>query len=275
MKNHILIYTFILITFPFYSWAQKNLLNEKKIGVIQSNSIVPKDPTDVSKRKIKYYHVEEIYDLKFGSHQTVYDVSNPKLIPTYDLGPNNKRIVTPIYDKEETIVETTIKSNTLKKIDGSNTLSIADSLKKTNTADLQLENTITIAPSLSQKEQQNKTPINLNSSNLVQNSTKLSFTDTPKKAPESSYVDIIKTYEGVVEKGFETLDILKKLANSFFFNNELEKAEKYYTKLFFKTTDLEPEYYYRYSVALKSIGQTQKADEFLKKFKQLSITTKE
>jgi hypothetical protein len=33
---------------------------------------------------------------------------------------------------------------------------------------------------------------------------------------------------------------------------------------------LEPEYYYRYSISLKAVGEEQKASEILKKYNQLS-----
>ena len=91
-----------------------------------------------------------------------------------------------------------------------------------------------------------------------------------KQYESLAYIDAAKTYERVAEKGYESIDMLKKMGDSYFFNDELDKAEKCYGKLFSKTSDLEPEYYYRYSIALKSIGKTDKANEYLKKFNQLS-----
>jgi tetratricopeptide (TPR) repeat protein len=270
MKNKILVYIIIINSLPFNSWAQKIPLNEKKIERVQNNAPILSAKIDVPARKVKYYHVEEIIDLKFGGHKTVYNVTNPKFIQTYDLGPNSKRIITPVFEEGEQLFETITKSDALKKIENSAKLSITDTPKKIDSSDLDLENKKIVTPAPAQKEQLDKVPIILNSLNEVENSNKLSITDTPKKVDTSAYIDIIKTYESVVEKGYETLEILKKLANSYFFDNELEKAEKYYRKLFSKTTDLEPEYYYRYSVALKSIGQIEKSNEFLKKFNQLS-----
>ncbi|PWA09123.1 tetratricopeptide repeat protein [Flavobacterium laiguense] len=314
MKNRILVYILLISSIPFNSWAQKNILNEKKIGESQTNSPIQSDQIDTPPaRKIKYYHVEEVYDLKSGGHKTTYNVSDPKLIQTYDLGPNNKRIITPVY--RDPIVETVKKSDPSKRIKNPARLAIANTSKKTDPSDLESgaktiatpalaqkekldesafksdpSNTIKnstqlaiadpsrlepddkniITPALAQKEKLVENAFKLGSSNTIKNSAQLVITDTPKKVDTSAYIDIIKTYEGVAEKGYETLDILKKLGNSYFFDNELEKAEKYYTKLFRKTTDLEPEYYYRYSVALKSIGQIEKSKEFFKKFNQLS-----
>jgi tetratricopeptide (TPR) repeat protein len=270
MKKQIFVCIIIISSLPFNSWAQKIPLNEKKIGGAQTNSPILIDKTNSPARKIKYYHVEEIVDLVFGGHKTVYNVTNPELIQTYDLGPNSKRIITPIFEKGEQVVETIIKQDALKKIENSAKLSITDIPKKIESYNLDLKNKEIVTPAAAQKEQLDEAPIKLNTLNKIENSTKLSINDTPKKVDISAYIDIIKTYEGVVEKGYETLDILKKLANSYYFNNELEKAEKYYRKLFNKTTDLETEYYYRYSISLKSIGQIEKSKEFLTKFNQLS-----
>src|SRR6478609_1314964 len=93
---------------------------------------------------------------------------------------------------------------------------------------------------------------------------------TVKKADQKysnyAYIDAIKTYEHVAEKGYKSVDMFKKLANACYFNSELEKAAKWYGELFAMTQDVEPEYYYRYSQSLKSVGQYAKADEMLAKF---------
>lgn len=221
MKN-IEIFCFLLTCiFSSNSWAQNTaiVLNDIKLSATQSNILMMKDKTHTPNRRIKYYHVEEITTMKFGGYKTVYDVSNPKLIRTYDLGTNSKRIVTPVF------------------VDGD-----------------QLEKSI------------------LNSDTLLRSSnpSKILFSDAPKKTDSYASIDVIKTYERVAEKGFESLDMIKKLANSYFFNDEFDKAEKYYTKIFAKTTDIEPEYYYRYSITLKSVGKMEKSNEYLKKFNQLS-----
>src|SRR6187549_1215302 len=87
-----------------------------------------------------------------------------------------------------------------------------------------------------------------------------------KKYSQYAYIDAVKTYESVAEKGYKSVDMFKKMANACYFNSELEKAAKWYGELFAMTQDVEPEYYYRYSQSLKSIGQYAKADEMLAKF---------
>jgi tetratricopeptide (TPR) repeat protein len=91
-----------------------------------------------------------------------------------------------------------------------------------------------------------------------------------KKSDNFAYIDAVKTYKRVTDKGYKSPEMLKKMGNAYFFNEELDKAAKYYGELCDMTTDLEPEYYYRYSIALKAIGENEKASENLKKFNQLS-----
>lgn len=92
-----------------------------------------------------------------------------------------------------------------------------------------------------------------------------------KKYDNYAYIDAIKTYEKVAEKGYKSADMFKKLGNSYYFNAELEKAARWYGELFaMNTTDLEPEYYFRYAQSLRSIGQNDKANELLELFNKKS-----
>ncbi|PKB18925.1 hypothetical protein [Flavobacterium sp. 5] len=223
MKNKILLYVLIIGLSSFNCWSLQSQisLNEKKLQASKNSSSTTNAQGKPPTKKIKYYHVEETVTLKFGGYKTVYDVINPNIINTYDLGPNGSRTITPVYEDEVQIQheEPTIKSDTVMNI---------------------------------------KKPASI------------SISDAPKKKDSYAYIDVIKTYERVADKGYESVDMLKKVGNSYFFNDEFEKAEKCYSKLFSITTDVEPEYYYRYSITLKSMGNIQKSDEFLKKFNQLS-----
>lgn len=91
-----------------------------------------------------------------------------------------------------------------------------------------------------------------------------------KKYDKYNYVDAIKTYERIAAKGYKSVDLFQKLGNSYYFNSELAKANKYYTELFALKEEIAPEYYYRYSQCLKSVGDYKKADEMLTKFNQKS-----
>ncbi len=88
-------------------------------------------------------------------------------------------------------------------------------------------------------------------------------------------IDVIKTYERVAGKGYKSVDMFKKIANSYYSNFEPEKSVSWYCELFAMTSNLEFEYYYRYAESLKSIGQNEEAYQLLKKFDQKEIAIKE
>src|SRR6187402_44614 len=109
-------------------------------------------------------------------------------------------------------------------------------------------------------------------SNYAQNA-KVSRAD--KKYDNYAYIDAIKTYERIVEKGYESQDIYQKLGNAYFFNSELDQAVKWYDRLFVLTSDVDPVYYYRYAYCLRSTGDIAKANEMLKIYVEKSGSNKE
>jgi tetratricopeptide (TPR) repeat protein len=93
---------------------------------------------------------------------------------------------------------------------------------------------------------------------------------TDKKIVKYVYVDVIKTYERVAEKGYRSVDMFKKIGDSYYSNFELDKAARWYCELFAMTYDLEPKYYYQYAKSLNFIGQNDTAIEILEKLNQKS-----
>ena len=87
-----------------------------------------------------------------------------------------------------------------------------------------------------------------------------------KQYEKYAYIDAIKTYVRVYNRGYKSPEMLQKLANAYYFNGELEKAAKYYGELFTLTEDLEPEYFFRYAQSLRSIKEYDKADAMMAKF---------
>ncbi|MBD3581169.1 OmpA family protein [Flavobacterium selenitireducens] len=81
-----------------------------------------------------------------------------------------------------------------------------------------------------------------------------------------AYIDAIKTYERLADKGYKNAEMFKKLANSYYFNAQFDKAAKWYDELFAMTTDVEPELYYRYSQSLKATGNYAKSDDMMNAF---------
>ena len=87
-----------------------------------------------------------------------------------------------------------------------------------------------------------------------------------KEYNQYAYVDAISIYEKVAESGFKDEKMFQRLGNAYYFNAELTKAVKWYDALFSLNSQQEPEYYYRYSQALKSIGDYAKSDKMLEAF---------
>lgn len=94
------------------------------------------------------------------------------------------------------------------------------------------------------------------------------FYVTNKVNNKYAYIDVLKTYERIAEKGYKSVDLFQKLGNSYYLFTELDKAAKWYCELFAMTSDLEPEYYNHYAQSLIFIGENGKANEILEKLKQ-------
>lgn len=103
--------------------------------------------------------------------------------------------------------------------------------------------------------------------NYAQNTT---IKKAEKQYEQLAYIDAIKIYERVAEKGHKSIDLFEKLGNAYYFNSELSKANKWYTELFALNQVVEPEYYYRYSQTLKSTGDYEKANQMLEAFNEKS-----
>lgn len=86
-----------------------------------------------------------------------------------------------------------------------------------------------------------------------------------------SYVDAIKIYERIAQKGFVNQEMLESLGNAYYYNAEYKKALPWYEQLFQEGKyKVKPEYYYRYAQALKSVGDYTQADKMMAKFVELT-----
>ncbi len=87
-----------------------------------------------------------------------------------------------------------------------------------------------------------------------------------KQYDNLAYIDAIKTYERLADKGLRSIDLFQKLGNSYYFNANLKEANKWYSELFGLTMNVAPEYYYRYAQTLKATGDYATADKYLHLF---------
>ena len=89
-----------------------------------------------------------------------------------------------------------------------------------------------------------------------------------------AYVDAIKIYEKIAEKGYVNQDMLESLGNSYYYNAEYKNALRWYEQLFEEGKyDVKAEYYYRYAQALKSVGRYDESDKMMNKFAELTGNT--
>ena len=73
---------------------------------------------------------------------------------------------------------------------------------------------------------------------------KAQLASADRKYENFAYIDAIKTYERVAEKGYKSVDMFQKLGNSYYFNGELDKAAKWYDELFAMAPDQQPVYFW-------------------------------
>ena len=98
--------------------------------------------------------------------------------------------------------------------------------------------------------------------------------DKKIKSVDDDYRDFayVKTSEVLLEvanKGYKSVDLFQKLANSYYFNNDMENAAKWYGELMALNEVIDPEYYFRYALALKGIENYEESDKWMKKFNEL------
>ncbi|MBR9915321.1 MAG: OmpA family protein [Algicola sp.] len=102
----------------------------------------------------------------------------------------------------------------------------------------------------------------------IGNAQKGKIRQANKEYDNLAYLKTSEILLEVANNGYKSVDLLQKLANSFYFNNQMEEAAKWYGELMTMTDDLDPEYYFRYAQSLKSIENYSESDIWMKKFAQ-------
>lgn len=108
--------------------------------------------------------------------------------------------------------------------------------------------------------------LTLCSSGLAQNGKIQSVKDDYR---DFAYVKTSEVLLEVANKGYKSADLFQKLANSFYFQNKMEEAAKWYGELMNMSEVIDPEYYFRYALALKGIKDYEASDKWMKKFNEL------
>ncbi len=85
-----------------------------------------------------------------------------------------------------------------------------------------------------------------------------------KEFDKFAYIDAREIYLKVVEDGYESAEIFKKLGDTYYFNSDYTNAAKWYDKLVKQFPDqTEAEYYYRAAQSLKSLGNYAESDALM------------
>ncbi len=93
-----------------------------------------------------------------------------------------------------------------------------------------------------------------------------------KEYDKLAYIDAIKIYERIANKGYTNASMLEKLADANYFNGRLVDANKWYYELFEGEYSgkgqkaISSEYYYRYAQTLKAVENYSKANEVMQQF---------
>jgi hypothetical protein len=152
-------------------------------------------------------------------------------------------------------------------------------LDMVDTYDLGPNNTRTVIPNYV-KRKPKVAPNAIEAKTLVASSSvsvepvKVEITAPASTTSKYVTVNMVDTYTKVVDKGYKSVDMLKKVADRFYFDGNLSAASGYYAQLFEETKDLDAIYYYRYAQSLKAINENEKANTLMKRFKSETLSMK-
>ncbi|MDI1317004.1 hypothetical protein [Flavobacterium sp.] len=240
MKNHTQILVVLASVFSLSCFSQRTERFPANAKMSSEQTI--NSTTLRSDLAVVSYHVEERVNRPMGSSITTYTVSSLSLVATNDLGENNSRVITPIYGKPKVEALT----------------ALIPVLKNKSSVKL------------------SEVPTSILSSGNIMKSIDVADTNeaTPtiiETKPKNVKIDILATYERIMDKGYKNVDMITKVGNSHFFAGDLVLAAKWYAELFAVKTDLEPVYYYRYAQSLKAVKQFEKANAMMKIFETMSL----
>ena len=88
---------------------------------------------------------------------------------------------------------------------------------------------------------------------------------------EYSFSPAIDIYKKVLDKGYTSPDLLKRLANSYYFNAKYEEAANIYKKLVETyPDDTGADYFFRYAQSLKTLGEYEVSAQVMTQFKEMA-----
>ncbi|MGB7393866.1 MAG: OmpA family protein [Pricia sp.] len=93
------------------------------------------------------------------------------------------------------------------------------------------------------------------------------LTKANEKYESYSFSPAIDIYKKVLDRGYASADLLKKLGNSYYFNADYKDAAETYKRLVTEyPDDTPPEYYFRYAQTLKTLQDYETSNEIMAQF---------
>lgn len=81
-----------------------------------------------------------------------------------------------------------------------------------------------------------------------------------------AYIKTSEVLLQVAEEGYKSVELFQKLGNSYYFNNDMENAAKWYGELMAMNESIDAEYFWRYAQALKGVENYAESDKWMEKF---------
>lgn len=104
------------------------------------------------------------------------------------------------------------------------------------------------------------------SSNIIE-AQRAQLKKAEKAYDQFSYIDAQEIYLKVVQDGYTSAEIFKKLGNTYYFNSDYKNAAIWYDRLINEfSEETEAEYYFRAAQALKSTQNYTKANSYMEEF---------
>ncbi len=94
-----------------------------------------------------------------------------------------------------------------------------------------------------------------------------------KNYKDYSFSLAIDIYKRVLDKGYVSADLLKKLGNSYYFNGDYSEASEIYQQLLKDYPEsMAPDFYFRYAQTLRSLGELDKSRTIMAKFSEMNAS---
>ncbi len=93
------------------------------------------------------------------------------------------------------------------------------------------------------------------------------FKSAEKLFSTLNYKEAAQAYKKAYDKGAKDKLLFQHLGDSYYFNTDMQNANKWYSKLFEEyQNDIDPEYYFRYAHSFQGIGKHGEAKKWMKQF---------